>query len=256
MINEDLTIAEFEKDDDSNGHVAFVTAASNLRAISYGIAPVDAMETRRVAGRIVPAMITTTAFVSALSCIELVKLTQEAKLHSHRNAFINLALPFFAFTSPLPAEEVEGLHGSSHTIWDRITVKESQKYAAKGGITMRRFLRQVRKKAQAGEDEIVVSNVSFGPFMIYANFLHEDDEDVLDIPLKQLIIDAVTSGDIEDDNYDEDENEEKVFTEAQLAEIEAINRRPFVDFTVLVEDPNTGEEAELPPVRMSWFKEE
>ena len=256
MITEDLTIAEFEKDDDSNGHVAFVTAASNLRAISYGIAPVDAMETRRVAGRIVPAMITTTAFVSALSCIELVKLTQQAKLHSHRNAFINLALPFFAFTSPLPAEEVEGLHGSSHTIWDRITVKESQNYAAKGGITMRRFLRQVRKKVQAGEDEIVVSNVSFGPFMIYANFLHEDDEDVLDIPLKQLIIDAVTSGDIEDDNYDEDENEEKVFTEAQLAEIEAINRRAFVDFTVLVEDPNTGEEAELPPVRMSWFKEE
>jgi len=261
IITEDLTIAEFEKDDDSNGHVAFVTAASNLRAIVYGIAPVDAMETRRVAGRIVPAMITTTAFVSALSCIELVKLTQGAKLHSHRNAFINLALPFFAFTSPLPAEEVEGLHGSSYTIWDRITVKESQKYAAKGGITMRRFLRQVRKKAQAGEDEIEVSNVSFGPFMIYANFLHQDDEDVLDIPLKQLLIEAVSSGDIEDDNYDEDdvdddENKEKQFTEAQLAEIEAINRRAFVDFTVLVEDPNTGEEAELPPVRMSWFKEE
>lgn len=61
----DLSIATFEKDDDSNGHVAFVTAASNLRAICYQIAPADRMETRRVAGRIVPAMVTTTALVSS-----------------------------------------------------------------------------------------------------------------------------------------------------------------------------------------------
>jgi ubiquitin-activating enzyme E1 len=38
-----LNAVEFEKDDESNGHVAFATAASNLRAISYGIPPVDAM---------------------------------------------------------------------------------------------------------------------------------------------------------------------------------------------------------------------
>jgi ubiquitin-activating enzyme E1 len=47
---------EFEKDDDTNGHVAFVNAASNLRAIAYGIPPVEALETRRVAGNIVPAV--------------------------------------------------------------------------------------------------------------------------------------------------------------------------------------------------------
>jgi ubiquitin-activating enzyme E1 len=47
---------EFEKDDESNGHVAFVNAASNLRAIAYGIPTVDEMETRRVAGNIVPAV--------------------------------------------------------------------------------------------------------------------------------------------------------------------------------------------------------
>ncbi len=64
----ELAIAEFEKDDDSNGHVAFVTAASNLRAICYQISPADRMETRRVAGRIVPAMVTTTALVG-LFCI-------------------------------------------------------------------------------------------------------------------------------------------------------------------------------------------
>ena len=78
-----MTPLEFEKDDESNGHVAFVTAASNLRAICYGIPPVDKMETRRVAGNIVPAMITTTAFVSALSCIELVKLVKHKPFCLH-----------------------------------------------------------------------------------------------------------------------------------------------------------------------------
>ena len=71
-----LNPADFERDDESNGHVAFITAASNLRAMAYGIPPADAMETRRVAGRIVPAMITTTGLVSALSTLELVKLLQ------------------------------------------------------------------------------------------------------------------------------------------------------------------------------------
>jgi hypothetical protein len=34
----------FEKDQDANGHMAFITAASNLRAINYGIAPADRLQ--------------------------------------------------------------------------------------------------------------------------------------------------------------------------------------------------------------------
>ena len=69
----------FEKDDDSNGHINFITAASNLRALNYNIPPSTPMETRRIAGHIIPAMITTTAFVSALQTIELLKYTQKKK---------------------------------------------------------------------------------------------------------------------------------------------------------------------------------
>ena len=65
------------------------------------------METQRVAGRIVPAITTTTAFVSALSCIEFMKLVQGLSLERYRNAFINLALPVFAFNAPLPAEKID-----------------------------------------------------------------------------------------------------------------------------------------------------
>jgi ubiquitin-activating enzyme E1 len=249
-VQSGLHSMEFEKDDDTNGHVAFVTAASNLRAIAYGISPVDAMETRRVAGRIVPAMITTTALVSALSCIELVKLIQRAELKWYRNAFVNLALPFFAFTSPLPAEKVQGLHGLTFTIWDKISIHETEKQSLNGGITLRQVLRRIKKKAQIGEEKVEISNVSYGPYMLYANFLHENDNEVLDTSLQQLVEDAVGSEDIEDMDRGESRTEEQI-----EEEVKALKRRLFLDFTVIVEDPDTGEEGELPPVRLvRWRK--
>ena len=45
---------EFEKDDDANFHIAFITAASNLRATGYGIAPESFFRTKLVAGKIIP----------------------------------------------------------------------------------------------------------------------------------------------------------------------------------------------------------
>ena len=258
-----LNLLEFEKDDDANGHVAFVTAASNLRALCYGIKPVDAMETRRVAGRIVPAMITTTAFVSALSCIELLKLQQRVPLALHRNAFVNLALPFFAFTCPMPAEELPGPRGQTYTLWDRITVTEGERAGALGGMRLGRFLGEVRKKAAAADPGLEapeVATVSYGPYLLYANFLHDGDEDILQRSMMDLVKEAVVSGDDIDDDLDfgfssddDDEGEEKGETELTSEQREVLvqlGRRRFFDFSVIVEDPETGDEAELPPVRM------
>lgn len=56
----------FEKDDDSNGHVDFITAASNLRATMYNIELADRLKTKRIAGKIIPAIATSTAAVSGL----------------------------------------------------------------------------------------------------------------------------------------------------------------------------------------------
>lgn len=42
-----LMSIDFEKDDDTNHHVEFVTAASNLRANNYAIQPADRMKVRR-----------------------------------------------------------------------------------------------------------------------------------------------------------------------------------------------------------------
>jgi ubiquitin-activating enzyme E1 len=63
---------EFEKDFDL--HVEVVTSASNLRARNYGIQPADKHKTKFVAGKIVPAIATTTSLVTGLVCLELYKV--------------------------------------------------------------------------------------------------------------------------------------------------------------------------------------
>jgi len=249
---EKLSMADFEKDDESNGHVAFITAASNLRALSYGIPPVDAMETRRVAGKIIPAMISTTAFVSALSCLELVKLVQKSPLAAHRNAFINLALPFFAFTAPLPAEITPGLNGKEYTLWDQLSIAESKKAADKGGLTVKALLKRICKLAASGgtEDEasldnIQVASLSLGPYLLYANFLHEDDRTLLKSTIWDTIQEALDSDDEDIGGREEDKETVGFAVSSQDA---------VFDLTAVVEDVETGEEAELPVIRLRRFQ--
>jgi hypothetical protein len=66
--------SEFEKDHDPNGHVDFLHAMANLRARCYGLPSMAWIDVRLKAGRIIPALVTTTAAVAGLLAAELVKL--------------------------------------------------------------------------------------------------------------------------------------------------------------------------------------
>jgi len=151
---------EFEKDDDNNFHMDFIVASSNLRAENYGIAPADRHKSKLIAGKIIPAIATTTAIVSGLVCLELYKLVHgHKKLDSYKNGFINLALPFFAFSEPVPAPK-QKYYDTEFTLWDRFEVQ--------GEMTLREFISYFKT-----EHNLEITMLSQGVCMLYSFFLQE-----------------------------------------------------------------------------------
>jgi len=146
---------EFEKDNDSNFHIDFITATSNMRATSYSIAPSDRLKTKRIAGRIMPAIATTTAAVSGLVSLELVKIASGKPLGEYKNVFLNLGIPVFQLAEPFPAEKTQITPSVSITIWDQWDIKL-------GDITLSQFAQHFLDKYK-----LTVTGVFQGVQMVY-----------------------------------------------------------------------------------------
>jgi ubiquitin-activating enzyme E1 len=97
-----LEPADFEKDDDYNFHIDFVTAASNMRAANYSIPPTDFGKAKLVAGKIIPAIATTTAAVTGLVVLELFKMVQKKEIEAFRARQVGLAVNTFTSFEPDP----------------------------------------------------------------------------------------------------------------------------------------------------------
>ncbi|CAH8550026.1 unnamed protein product [Schistosoma rodhaini] len=101
-----INVIEFEKDDDANFHMDFITAASNLRAENYEIPPADRLKSKLIA-------------VAGLVCLELFKLVQgHKKLELFKNAYVDLALPFTSFYEPV-APLKSKYYDTEFSLWDR-----------------------------------------------------------------------------------------------------------------------------------------
>ncbi|KAM3134633.1 hypothetical protein pb186bvf_013275 [Paramecium bursaria] len=124
----------FEKDDPTNWHIEFLAAVANLRARNYKIKEVPPFTVKLIAGKIIPALATTTAMIVGAVGIEIFKYIQGKEVEKMRNSFINLALPLFLFSEPLPPGKHEDQANNviylgptkaippKWTAWDRITV--------------------------------------------------------------------------------------------------------------------------------------
>ena len=62
---------KLEKDDDLNGHVDFIYSCSNIRTRNYNIKEIEKQKLKMIAGRIVPAMATTTAAITGIACLQI-----------------------------------------------------------------------------------------------------------------------------------------------------------------------------------------
>ena len=175
-----LTPVEFEKDDDTNHHIDFITSASNLRAENYKIEQADRHRTKFIAGKIIPAIATTTALVTGLVVLELYKIVDgKDDIEQYKNGFVNLALPFFGFSEPITSPKVEytGPEGRKiklDKIWDRFEM---------GDITLRELVDDFKQKRG-----LSIGMLSSGVSLLYASFMTKSKlEERLPLRLSQLV---------------------------------------------------------------------
>lgn len=98
---------EFEKDDDSNNHILFVQSCSNNRALNYSIPIISFYETKGIAGKIIPALATTTSIVASLVIIEMLKYLDNSIIEDYSSTYINLADNMIIQSEPIPTNKYE-----------------------------------------------------------------------------------------------------------------------------------------------------
>ena len=129
---------EFEKDHDENGHIDFIHAGANLRARNYGIDECDRNKTKKIAGKIIPTILTTTASIAGIVSLQLYTLFQTNEPIYFRDCFFNLASNYFFFSSPQEPIKMKDNEFDDRimgpvkaipegwNVWDRIDITESK----------------------------------------------------------------------------------------------------------------------------------
>ncbi|XAR55794.1 hypothetical protein NMG60_11035997 [Bertholletia excelsa] len=121
---------QFEKDDDSNYHMDLIAGLANMRARNYSIPEVDKLKAKFIAGRIIPAIATSTAMATGLVCLELYKVLDRActpKVIQHQDM--------------------------SWTVWDRWIMKDNP--------TLRELLQWLKDKG------LNAYSISYGSCLLY-----------------------------------------------------------------------------------------
>jgi len=215
-----LTPIEFDKDIDE--HMLFVTACSNLRALNYSIPTEDTHRSRAIAGRIIPAIATTTALVTGLICLEMYKIMgtprKELTVEAYKNGFINLAIPFITLSEPTaPAKTKALLNGKewNWTAWDSLDISE-------GDLTLGELMEYFKSKFN-----LDIQMLSQGVSILYSFFANKKKvEERMKMPMSEIIT-SITG---------------KEFPPNQL----------FIILELIANDIDTDEEVEIPYVKFRF----
>jgi len=154
-------------------------ATSNSRAVNYKITPANRLQSKLIAGKIIPAIATTTSVVGGLISLELYKVAFGYKdLERYKNGFVNLALPFFGFSEPIkPA--TKKYYDKEWTLWDRFDIG--------GEMSLQQFLDYFQN-----EHRLEITMLSQGVCMLYSFFMAADKRvERLPLPICQVTNHAV-----------------------------------------------------------------
>lgn len=98
-----------------------------------------------------------------LVCLELFKIVQGHKeVEKYKNGFLNLALPFFAFSEPVPPKKAK-YNGKDWTLWDRFVVT--------GEPTLGELIDNFN-----AEHGLEITMLSAGVAMLFAFFMAKDKQ--------------------------------------------------------------------------------
>merc|ERR1719438_551327 len=215
-----MTLHPIDFDKDVDLHMLFVTSCSNLRALNYSIPTEDTHRSRAIAGRIIPAIATTTALVTGLICLELYKLVsiEEKKVDDYKSGFCNLAIPFMTLSEPTaPAKTKAIVKGKewNWTAWDSLDID-------KGDITLKEFMEYFQETYN-----LEVSMLSQGVSILYSFFANKKKvEERMKMTMSEVV---------------------KVVSKKDLPE-----SQNYIVFEIIANDLDTDEEVEVPYVRYKY----
>ena len=163
-----LTSVEFEKDNDSNFQIDIIYAMSALRCRNYKLEIMDWMTVKIKAGRIIPALATTTSSIAALQTIELVKIAKNLPIEEYRNSFLNLAIPLLQSSEPGACHKIQIREGLTTTLWDRWEVTLSG-----GNCTIKNLFAKLKEKYL-----LFPRDIFKGKKPIYSYAAYKDKKDI------------------------------------------------------------------------------
>lgn len=122
IIKDNIKIIDFDKDNDL--YIKFITSCSNLRADNYKIKNISKAETKKIGGKIIPALCSSTVLVSGLVSLELYKVvSKKNKIEDYKNHYINLAISVFTSCDPENFTKL-CLNDKEFSIWNPLELND------------------------------------------------------------------------------------------------------------------------------------